>query len=244
MRLSNETRKLSKNEFDDLVFLYDALKEHPDIIFDCGANIGFVSYQFYKRFGKSVVYSFEPNPDVYSLLVQNLSRERSQILPFQLGIGDKQGILEFFKNNNTTTSSFLRPNDFHAASRRYEKIDVPVTSVDSFCQEHNVHHIAILKLDIEGFELQALKGSARLLEAGSIDFVFAEVNLVPTYDGQPLIEDVIGYMRSVNFTPYNFYGNFETPMRESVITNILFMSEKVARKISQAKGNHAVFTTS
>jgi FkbM family methyltransferase len=243
MRLSHESRKLTKNEFDDLAFLYQILNKEPDVIFDCGANIGFVSYQFYKRFTASMLYSFEPNPDVYQQLVKNLNLEERRIRKYNLGIGIEPGILEFFKNNNTGTSSFLKPNDFHMAhmSRRYEKIDVPVVSIDSFCNEHHIHRIAILKLDIEGYELQALKGSARLLGEGLIDFVFAEVNMVPSYEGQPLIEDVIAYLRSVNFIPYNIYGSYETPMRESVITNILFMSGQVAKEINWIKGDHSVF---
>lgn len=48
MRLNGEKRKLVKNEFDDLEFLYKKLKTAPKIIFDGGANVGFVSYQFLK----------------------------------------------------------------------------------------------------------------------------------------------------------------------------------------------------
>lgn len=242
MRLSNEKRKLVKNEFDDLHFLYEVLGESPKHIFDCGANVGFVSYQFYKRFKTAAIYAFEPNPSVYDQLVLNLEKEKN-IKPFNVGISHASGILEFYKNNNTGTSSFFEPNDFHKShlARSYQKIEVPIISIGDFCSQNAIEAISILKLDIEGFELKALQGCENLLQNNKIDFVFAEVNLVPTYDDQPLLEDIISYLRKWDYIPYNFYGNNETRLRESIITNILFMSSKVAASIIEKEGANSVY---
>lgn len=243
MRLANEYRKLAKNEFDDLAFLYSILESKPKVIFDCGANIGFVSYQLHKRFSEATIYSFEPNPDVFLQLIKNLTREDARINKINVGIGSKNDSMMFYKNNNTGTSSFMMPNAFHQAhmARKYTTIEVPIISIESFCDEHEIDRIGILKLDIEGFEIEALKGSERLLKAGQIDFIFVEVNLVPTYKDQPLIEEVITHLRQFNYIPYNFYGNNETDLRESVITNILFMSENVAQKMIEKRGKNAVY---
>lgn len=245
MRLGNERRKLVKNEFDDLLFLYSTLGIKPEVIFDCGANIGFVSYQFHKRFPDAIIHAFEPNPDVFKKLTTNLAKEEAHIKKYNVGIGSRNDWMTFYKNNNTGTSSFLEPNEFHRAhmARKYTKLEVPIVSITSFCEEHHIEHIGIVKLDIEGFEVEALKGSQQLLENNQIDFLFIEVSLVPSYGGQPLIEDVIGYMRTYKYIPYNFYGINETVLRESIITNILFMSEKVAHKIIEKFGKHAVYTT-
>lgn len=243
MRLAGEKRKLVKNEFDDLTFLYSEIRRSPKIIFDCGANVGFVSYQFYKRFKGAKIYAFEPNPSVFSVLSKNTLAESEFVFPFNYGIGDQKGELDFFKNNNTGTSSFLEPNDFHKShmARKYQKIKVPVVSIADFCNENDINDIAILKLDIEGFELKALQGCEEMLKNKQIEFVFAEVNLIPTYDGQCLIEEVIAYLRSLNYIPYNFYGNNETTLRESIITNILFMSPKVAQEFVSLKGENSVY---
>lgn len=243
MRLSGEKRKLVKNEFDDLAFLYAALEKKPSIIFDCGANVGFVSYQFYKKFKQSMIYAFEPNPSVYEKLVRNLDKEKESIKAFNLGIDNTSGNLEFFKNNNTGTSSFLEPNDFHRShmARKYQKVEVPVISISEFCNKKNIDTISILKLDIEGFELKALQGCETMLKNQQIDFVFAEVNLIPTYEGQPLLEEIIAYLRKLNYIPYNFYGNNETILRESIITNVLFMSNNIAKEMIAKKGANAVF---
>jgi len=245
MRLGNERRKLVKNEFDDLLFLYSTLGTKLEVIFDCGANIGFVSYQFHKRFPDAIIHAFEPNPDVFKKLTTNLAKEVAHIKKYNVGIGSKIDSMVFYKNNNTGTSSFMEPNEFHRAhmARKYTTLEVPIVSIASFCEEHRIEHIGIVKLDIEGFEVEALRGCQRLLESNQIDFLFIEVSLVPSYEGQPLIEDVIGYLRNYKYIPYNFYGNNETDLRESVITNILFMSEKVAHKIIEKRGKNAVYTS-
>lgn len=244
MRLNSEKRKLNKNEFDDLVFLFKKLKKEPKVILDGGANVGFVSFQFFKKFKHSKIYSFEPNPSVFQKLETNLKKEANFIFPFNLGISDKKGELEFYKNSNTGTSSFLEPNDFHSShlARKYTKINVPVISIGEFCSENNITSIDILKLDIEGFELKALQGCEKMLITEKIDFVFAEVNLIPTYSHQCLIEELISYLRTFHYYPYNFYGSHETYFRQSIITNILFISNQTAKNLNSIHGENSVYT--
>lgn len=244
MRFNNEKRKVSKNEYDDFVFLYKKLNKSPKVIFDCGANIGFVTYQFNKRFKNASIYSFEPNPSVFSKL-KSSNLNNQNVYVHNMGIGEENGSLNFFKNNNTGTSSFLEPNDFHKAhlARKYEKIEVPIVSISDFCKMNKIENIDILKLDIEGFELKALKGCENMLENNQIDFIFAEVNLIPTYKDQCLIEDIIVYLRELNYIPYNFYGNNETILRESIITNMLFISSNIAKELNKKYGNNMVYTS-
>jgi len=243
MRFNIEKRKLLKNEYEDFVFLYNKLQETPKVIFDCGANNGFVTYQFSKRFNQANIYSFEPNPAVFSILAKS-NEKNTRVFVNNMGVSEHNDHLLFYKNNNTGTSSFLEPNDFHKnhLARKYEKIEVPTISIASFCNERKIDKIDILKLDIEGFELNALKGCVEMLKNCQIDFIYTEVNLIPTYSGQCLIEDVISFLRNLNYIPYNFYGNNESKFRESIITNILFMSPKKAKEFNQLFGSNAVYS--
>ncbi|NMH25320.1 FkbM family methyltransferase [Flavobacterium solisilvae] len=237
-----EKRKITKNEYDDLVFLYEKLKHQPNVIFDCGANIGYVTYQLSSRFKSSKIYSFEPNPSVFNKLKKSVETNKN-ISVNNVGIGDEKNNLEFYKNNNTGTSSFLEPNDFHKSNlaRKYQKLNVPIISIGDFCLENNIDKIDILKLDIEGYELKALKGCKQMLENNKIDFIFSEVNLIPTYEGQCLMEEIISFLRSFNYIPYNFYGINENKLREAIITNILFISNDVAKKLVKENGENSVY---
>jgi FkbM family methyltransferase len=243
MRVNSYFRKNNKNEFDDLAFLYKLINRTPKHIFDCGANIGFVSYQFYKRFRNSKIHGFEPNVVVFEKLVSFLKQESDNFVFNNAGISDTNGSLDFYKNNNTGTSSFLEPNDFHLShmARKYQKIEVPIVSIGNYCVTNNIDEIGILKLDIEGFELKAMMGCSEFLKNDKIDFVFTEVNFIPTYQDQPLLEDIIAYMRQYKYYPYNIYGINESDKRQSIITNILFISNKVAGEINAIYGKNDVF---
>lgn len=245
MRFNNEKRKVLKNEYDDLVFLFNKLNRSPKVIFDCGANVGFVTYQFHKRFKSSSIYSFEPNPSVFKILKKS-TKSNKNVHVFNKGVGNEDILLSFYKNNNTGTSSFLEPNDFHKAhlARKFQKIEIPTISINQFCKEQFIDKIDILKLDIEGFELNALKGCEEMLVKNKIDFIYTEVNLIPTYEGQCLIEEVISFLRRLNYIPYNFYGNNETEFRESIITNVLFISPRIAMDMNNISGINKVYSNS
>lgn len=243
MRLKIYHRNNTKNEFDDLAFIYKSINRVPKHIFDCGANIGFVSYQFFKKFTQTKIHSFEPHVEVYDQMVKTLEKESNNFIFNNAGIGDTSGSLTFYKNKKSVTSSFLEPNDFHLSNMagNYQKIDVPIVSIGEYCSKNNVDEIAILKLDIEGFELKALQGCENLLDNQKIDFVYAEVNFVPTYKDQPLLEDIIVFMRKKNYYPYNFYGVNENIRRQVSVTNILFIANKVAKEINDKLGKNEVF---
>lgn len=234
-RLNGIKRHHSKNEFDDIQFLYELINRKPDVIFDCGANIGFVSHQFLAKFPDSRIYAFEPNPSVFEKL-NNQYANNKNVACFNIGISNEQGELMFNVNQNNGTSSFLNPTDYHTsniASKNITPTKVAVSSINAIMAKTGVKHIDVLKLDIEGFEIKALEGISDLNE--NVSMIFTEVNLIPTYEGQPLIEDLISYLRPRGFSIYNFYGINENAHRQASITNLLFISSKFKNELI-AKG--------
>lgn len=226
-------RKLNKNEFNDIHYLFKIATTEPKIILDCGANIGFVTHQFLNHFPSAKVYAFEPNPEIFKKL-ENHYQQNNRVKCYGYGIAEKEGTLIFNVNNNSGTSSFLNPNTYHLnnlASKNSKEIAVPIISIGKFLENENIKHIDLLKLDIEGYEIKALEGIKNLNEKVSV--IYLEVNLIPTYHEQPLIEDVIYYLRKQDFYVYNFYGINENKHRQASITNLVFYSKSFKEKLMQ-----------
>ncbi len=233
MRLKSFERKLKKNEISDIKQLFVKAGKEPSVIFDCGANIGFVTHKYLKEFPGARIFAFEPNPTVFEGLNKQYKKIQN-VCCYNYGIGDVNGELIFNINRNTGTSSFLEANKYHTsnmASKQIRPLKVKVKTLSSIMDENNVHHIDLLKLDIEGYEIKALKGLKDVSK--DVSLIFTEVNLIPTYEGQPLIEDIIAYLRSKGFHIYNFYGINENVDFQANITNMLFISDDFRRSLKE-----------
>ncbi|MBU3676882.1 MAG: FkbM family methyltransferase [Chitinophagaceae bacterium] len=236
-RYRREKRKLTRNEFDDMRDLFQAIGREPKHIFDCGANVGFVTHMFAQRFPSAQVHAFEPNPLVFNQL-NAFHQKNPKVTPNNKGVGRESGQLVFNINKNSGTSSFLSPNDYN--KKNFAKADIEEKVVDVVClhnymQEHHIETLDILKLDIEGFELEALKGMPNL--ETNVNIIYTEVNLIPTYDDQPLIEDIITYLRGKGFSILNFYGINENKYHQAIITNLMFISTPFKKELEKNTGS-------
>lgn len=238
-RIKGIIRHNRRNEIGDIQKLFGYLNRKPNVIFDCGANVGFVTHKFFKNFPEATIYAFEPNPLVFNRLSAHYAKN-SKVICINSGVGDKSDKMIFYLNKNSGTSSFLPPTEFHMdniASHKVTPEEVQIVKIDDVMKEYKLEHIDILKLDIEGFEIEAMKGINKLEE--KVSLIFAEVNLIPTYEGQPLIDEVITYARSKGFHIFNIYGLNETRYHQGQITNILFISKKFKQELNAKLGKEA-----
>jgi FkbM family methyltransferase len=203
----------------------------PKVIFDCGANVGFVTHRFLNLFPSATVHAFEPNPRVFSTLVQAYA-EVARVKPHPLAISSHCGTATFEQNENSGTSSFFSPTTYNRRfyARQSCPLEVTVTTIDEFSKQHLIDHIEILKLDIEGAEKDAISGAESMLSQHRIDIVYTEVAIVPLYQGQPLLEDLIAAMRRHGYSLYNLYGFNESIARQAVLGNATFISPRMRRE--------------
>jgi len=151
------------------------LVDAGDVTVDAGANIGYMTSVLAARVGcNGRVYAFEPHPQVRARLRENIENWRrtlgwSQIqeCPSALSNGSGSGFLHtgagFDTNQGTASFTPQSPNTL--------RIEVARTTLDDVVG--NESSIALLKLDVEGHEHEALLGASRLLERGAIrDIVF------------------------------------------------------------------------
>jgi FkbM family methyltransferase len=134
------------------------LKE-DDVLYDIGASVGAWSIPAAMKLPKGTVISFEPDPENQDRLENNfrLNRlENFRILP--VAVGDKPGEMELFTAGAYAASPSLRPVNNISTS-----IKVKIETIDALLTEGKIPRPTVVKIDIEGAEMMAIKGMANLL---------------------------------------------------------------------------------
>ncbi len=153
--------------------LYAQFIAPGDLAFDIGAHVGDRIAAF-RRLGARVV-AVEPQPALYRTLSLLFGRYTSVTL-IATAIGRTVGAGQMMVNIDNPTISTLS-KDFIAASRTaagwegeswQRSIEVPVTTLDALIDAHGLP--AFIKLDIEGFEAEALAGLSHPVPALSFEF--------------------------------------------------------------------------
>ena len=170
-------------------------------IIDGGANIGQFARAALETFPEATIISFEPVPDVFDVLSSNLNNEDSVVLR-KYALGSSNGSIKFFRNDYHQASSALEllpeaTRTHEMISMNHSEIEVEVTTLDSIDSKADFEEPILIKLDLQGYELQALKGATRLLERTT--FVLVEMALNKSYVGEAGAEDIGRYLNENGF---------------------------------------------
>ncbi|MCS7311828.1 MAG: FkbM family methyltransferase [Acidobacteria bacterium] len=129
---------------------------------DVGANLGFYTLLASSLVGpKGKIVAFEPVPSVKKRLTLHVILNRcSNVSVEGTALGDIAGERDFFVVTDHTDISSLQPPD-----SRYncKKIKVVTTTLDRYIKNNDIQAIGLIKVDVEGAELQVLRGSLGLL---------------------------------------------------------------------------------
>jgi FkbM family methyltransferase len=182
----------------------ERIKTESPVIIDGGASKGSTIMFLLKQYQDPVIHAFEPNPDVARQL-NEIYAAKPNVHVYQRALGAESKRLSFNVLTHASSSSILSPS---AINHRYHagEMDVRrVILVDQVRLDEILPDLDIdlLKLDLQGYELEALKGSEKLL--GRIKAITTEVEFVPLYEGQPLFADIDAYLRQHHFWLLNLY---------------------------------------
>lgn len=128
-------------------------------VLDVGANVGTHSLAFARHFDR--VICFEPNVDVFASLTRNLAlNPGAAVTPINCGLGDVAGTRPFYNvlNGNRGLGTFLETEQYDVPIERIA--DFPVVRGDDVLGEllPDATPIDAIKLDIQGYEPNALRG--------------------------------------------------------------------------------------
>lgn len=115
-------------------------------------------------------------------------------------------------NRSVDTNSILESTKIGATSDKscetVSKINIPITTVDEFCQENDISKIDILKMDVQGAELKVLEGSIKMLKHRSIKMIYTELYFVPQYHNQPLFHEVTALLYEYGYILQDIYDPY------------------------------------
>jgi FkbM family methyltransferase len=142
-----------------------------DNVWDVGANVGLYAELFANVVGPDgKVVAFEPSPKAFASL-RTLAAKKPNIFLQNVALSDTEGVFDFFVNEQgLSTTDALLP-----ASDRSEAIKVAVKRGDTFI---SLASPSIIKIDVEGFELEVLNGMQQTLSLEGLRAIFIEVHFL------------------------------------------------------------------
>lgn len=169
-------------------------------VIDGGANVGQFARAALETFPDARVISFEAIPEIADQLKKNVpTGNRFRIV--QSALGNKNGRVKFHVNYHSHSSSVLPLHENHKAAfpSALEKVEinVPVITLDSALKNERLLMPVLLKLDLQGYELEALKGASKTLSR--VEAVLLEVSLKRMYQGEPTFNEIRKYLEKKGF---------------------------------------------
>ena len=180
-------------------------------ILDVGAWVGETALLYRRRFPSARIHCFEPVPESFARL-SNLVAVDPLITVKELAVGDRIEPVELHVNRSAFTSSTLAPAPdvtSYLRANLFEEVvshQAESTTIDRYCAEASIEHIDILKLDIQGGELAALRGASEMLSRGAISVIYTEVLVAPMYEAQPRLGDVFGLFDMYDYRLFGLYN--------------------------------------
>jgi FkbM family methyltransferase len=191
-------------------FLEKINDDDIEIIFEVGARFGTESIELSKIFKTSKIYSFECNPETIEICRKNLDKYEN-IYFFDFGLGNKNEELPFYSYNKTKTgvgaSSFLKRIDYNKT--QYMSGVLKIKKIFDFSKEYDINKIDLLCMDVQGFELNVLKGCETFLKnikyiimeqpKSIINTKFLPDGMYSKYINAPSSDEIKLFMKNNNF---------------------------------------------
>ena len=193
------------------------------VLFDVGANVGQTVDGMLRYFPGASVYCFEPTSAAFSVLAAKYGAKRNvKLLKVALGssASDAQMALHMDSELNTLVVGGPRTSDITGSSET-----VHIETLDSVCDSENIPAIDILKMDVQGWELEVLRGASTMLSGRKIRFIFSEVAFRRADDDMQQFTGLNEFLETAGFWFCGFYNPFRWGARKEFVgfANALYM---------------------
>jgi len=205
-----ELMRLIKSDSELKAFLgkIKLLGFQPGVILDIGANRGEWSQTVKSVFASSTFYMIEPQSEMEPFLsracANNVAKNSAY---FIAGAGSEPGELEIAIWDNFAGTSIMAVET--AEAERFEKRLVPIVTVDGLVRDERMAVPSLIKVDVQGFELEVIKGAVESLS--ECELIILEVSLFRFFPSTPLVHEVIAFMGNLGYVVYDFLNLRKRP---------------------------------
>lgn len=216
------------DEFYDMGFLLHLLRQ-DDVFVDVGANVGSYTILASGEIGAKTI-SIEPVPSTFKFLKDNIALNNIGDLVeiHNIGLAGSNGLIKFTGTHDTVN---------HVATNNDKKdlIEVKVDTLDNIIKARNP---CLIKIDVEGYESEVLKGGSKVLKNPFLKALIVELNGSGKRYGYD-DNDIHKKLTKNNFTPYEY-----NPVSRSLSSIKIFRNQNtiyirdidfVIRRVSEAR---------
>ncbi|WP_309741750.1 FkbM family methyltransferase [Chamaesiphon sp. OTE_20_metabat_361] len=230
--LKNTVAHSLQSKYLDCFEMLQLIKENSqqDIcIYDVGACIGTFTILAKGLFPNSIVHAFEPLPDHFQRLKSD-TQGITNINLHQIGLGAENKVTRINVTNNSDSSSILKPS---TQIKKYWDIstvevrEIKIYRLDDYVKNetHSIQMPDLIKLDVQGYELEVLEGAYRCLMQAT--WIIIEISFEELYEGQPLFHEIVNFMAKNDYYLYSLGKNTSTGLHPLVQADCLFKRNKL-----------------
>lgn len=201
-----------------------------DVFFDIGANVGYFALLMAELLGeKGRVVAFEPNPRTRAQLIAMSERNKLNIVVEKEAVAEGDGKALFRDNGQGDSNGALALDDV-----RENSFEVDITSLDSYMAKSGAPIPKVIKIDVEGAELQVFRGAAKLFSQPELEFIICEFNVPQLHRFGTSVDDLRAFMAEKGFGLYMLDNEDRLPkyvprgvaIRMTSVANMLFAREE------------------
>lgn len=190
-------------------------------IVDIGAYKGEWTEELLKIFPNASYLLVEGNPERKGDLDSFVKKHKAADIKYEIALlGSTAGEQKTFHVLDTASSvldEYTNP----------DSVTIQLTSdtIDHVARKHNFDNVSLVKLDVQGYELEVLKGGGQIMKTA--EAILMEVSLLDIHKNVPLLRDVLNFMYEYDFVAYDICSVAARRPRDRALwqTDVLFVKE-------------------
>ena len=206
-------------------------------VFDVGSHVGKWASQLLQLNPRINLHCFEPSKDTFQIIQEKELGKNVICNNFGLGSDNTRKTLFVYGNLSEGNSLYLRRGleKIVGTELQAETEQVEIRTLDSYCGEKNIGEIDFLKIDVEGNELDVIKGGKEYFEHERIKITQFEYG--GSYiDSRILLKDFFDFFKDMNYSIYLLYPTraciiprYDQRLENFQYKNFLIINNKVAQ---------------